>query len=242
MTRWLWILVAIAVSTSVYFTIRYGLRPKPIPVLNPTKFENLQQIGIVIYNRLRQNIRAERIVLLGSSEDVKNYTEVWTGLIEAARADKENIVLVVREGMAPLPKFPGVETLTFNDQLISSSELFTEVTKRLKRKQLVILHGWTRETTHLVADSLSQRLDPVIHQPLLAISTMRLAVDQAEVDDLQPQCLDASPGANEYQKLLCASFKVARKFLKKHLDPEKIWGVMERHGLKEYLVFVHQPS
>lgn len=242
MSRWLWIFVAVVISTGVYFTIRYGLRPKPIPVLNPTQFQELKHIGTVLYKHLQQNIRAERIVLLGSSEDVKDYELIWSGLIESALADKEKIVYFVREGMKPLPSLPGTEVVTFSEAQAQSDQLFKEMGQRMKRKQLVIVHAWTPEITHLVKDSISQRMDPVIRHPVLSISSLRFAIQDAEVDDLQPQCL--APREEDQagmKRLSCAAFKVARKFLKKNLDAGQIWAVAERHGLKEYLVFIHQP-
>lgn len=238
--RLIWIFLAVTVSTTVYFTIRYGLRPKPIPVLNPTEFSDLKQIGVVIYKRLHQNIRAERLVILGSSEEIKGYEQIWLGLAESVLADKEKLVLFVREGMQ-IAAPPGVEVVTFKESDIAAGELFKNVASRLKRKQLVAVHAWTNEVTHLVKDSLSQKLDPVVHHPVLALSSLRFVIDEAGVNDLQPHCLDATPGAEDLQKLQCASYKVARKFLKKRLAPDRIWAVVERHGLKEYLVFIHQP-
>ncbi len=237
-SRWLWIILAVCISTSVYFTIRYGLRPKPIPVLNPTQFEELKQIGVVIYKRLHQNIRAERIVLLGSVEEIKNYEQIWSGLAESAKADREKIVFFVREGVKVKP-LEGAEVITFGDS--ATSDLLNEIKQRLKRKQLVIVHSWTNEITHLVKDSLSRKLDSVVRHPVLSISALPFAVQPADADTLQPQCLDATPDASELRRLHCAAYKVARKFLKKRLAVDKIWAVVERHGLKEYLVFIHQP-
>lgn len=237
MSRWMWILLAVLISTGVYFTIRYGLRPKPVPVLNPTHFTQLNEIGVVLYKVLYQNIRTERIVLLGSSEDVKDYDQVWAGLAESALADKEKLVFFVREGMKPLANSSGADVVTFTDAQVKSGELFQEVNQRLARKQLVIVHAWTHEITHLVKDSISQKIDPVIRHPVLAISTLRFAIEAADVSTLQPQCLDASDDG--LKKLKCASYKVARKFLKKRLVADRIWAVAERHGLKEYLVFIH---
>ena len=239
MSRWLWILLAVIISTAVYFTIRYGLRPKPVPVLNPTAFTQLNQIGVVIYKVLYQSIRTERIVLLGSSEEVKNYDEVWAGLAQSALADKEKLVLFTREGMKPLAGATEADVVPFTEAQVKSGEMFQQVSQRLQRKQLVIVHGWTNEITHLVKDSISQKMDPVIRHPVLSISTLRFAIDEAEKNNLQPQCLDASDDG--LKKLKCAAYKVARKFVKKRLASDRIWAVAERHGLKEYLVFIHQP-
>lgn len=239
MSRWLGIFLAVVISTGVYFTIRYGLRPKPIPVLNPTEFQELKQIGVTIYKRLHQNIRAERVVLLGSSEDIKDYDQVWAGLVESAIADKEKLVYFVREGMKVAADKTGAEVVKFTESQAQSGEVFQEVSKRLQRKQLVVFHAWTPEVTHLVKGSISQRIDRVIGHPVLSISSLRFAVQGAEIDSLQPQCLDAT--AESVKLLSCAAYKVARKFLKKQLNQASIWAVAERHGLKEYLVFIHQP-
>src|SRR3954470_22627530 len=89
--RWIFFLVSMIVSTGVYFTIRYGLRPKPIPVMNATSFNQPGEIGAVIYRRLRQEIRAERVLLLGSTPELSDYDEVWTGLLKTAAADNVNV-------------------------------------------------------------------------------------------------------------------------------------------------------
>jgi hypothetical protein len=239
MSRWLWIILAVMISTGVYFTIRYGLRPKPIPVLNPTEFENLKQVGVVLYKRLHQNIRTERIVMLGSSEDVKNYEQIWLGLAESALADKEKLVVFVREGLKA-SDIPGVEVVTFTMNEVNSGTLFKNVASRVARKQLVVVHARTPEITHLIKNSMSQKLDSVVGHPVLALSSLRFAIGEADVNSLQPQCLDPTD-ADDGIKLHCAAYKVARKFLKKRLEPTKIWAVAERHGLKEFLVFIHQP-
>lgn len=241
MSRWLWIFLAVLISTGVYFTIRYGLRPKPIPVLNPTEFQQLKQIGVVLYKRLHQNIRTERLVILGSGEDVKDYDQIWSGLSESALADKEKLVFFVREGMKPPAPQGGAEVIGFTETHLNGGQLFQEIAQRLQRKQLVIVHAWTHEVSHLMQNSISEKMEPMVHHPVLSLSTLRFAVDEADIGALQPQCLDATPGAGDQKKLKCAAYKVARKFLKKRLDTGRIWAVAERHGLKEFLVFIHQP-
>lgn len=242
MQRWIWIVVALGVSTSVYFTIRYGLRPKAIPVLNPTSFEKWEEIGVVMYKRLRQNIRTERVVLLGSSEDVKESDQIWLGLLRAAHADREKLVVFYRQGTALLNADQLADSATFDEPALLDGKLVEDVRKRLKAGQLVVVRGLTREVTHLVDGSLSRQLDKAVRHPVLSISTMPLAINKTEQDNLQPQCLDASEDPTGLRRLGCAAQKVARKFAKKKLSPEKIWAVAERHGLKEYLVFVYEPT
>jgi len=222
MQRWIWIVIAILVSTLVYFTIRYGLNARAIPVMNATEFRDTEEIGIVIYKRLRQNIRAERVVLLGSSANVQDDKHMWGGFIKAAQADGE-----------PLVQFADEET--------KRESFVQDVNARIRAGHIVIVHGLTPDVSHLVEGSLSKRLEKVVGHPVLTISTLPFAIKSADSDSLQTQCLDATESKTSIRRLDCAAGRVARKNLKKRLAPEKIWAAMERHGLKEYLLFIHRP-
>ena len=224
MPRWIWIAIAFCLSTTVYFTIRYGLRPKPVPVMNPTHFENPGQIGVVIYKRLRQNVRADQLVVLGSSNgEQEEDAKIWDGFNKEAAA----------EGAI-------VETIKMNDVGSDKDALFKRVDDGLKARKLVVVRGLTQEVSHLTENSLSRQLDRQRKHPVLAISILRLAINKADADDLQTQCLDTETESGQ-RKLDCAAQKVARKYLKRKLEADKLWAVMERHGLKEYLVFIHRP-
>lgn len=218
--RWPWVILVVIISSGVYFTIRYGLRPKPIPVINPTEFSSNREIGIVVYKRLRQEIRAERVILLGSR--TQGDSEIWQGLLDAAVADHERVVRFAEGDVT--------------DQTFAKS-----VGDQVKAGQLAVVMGPTEKVSHLVDGSMSKLLDRAVEHPVLAISTMDLAVNPEEYDQVQTECLSDQSDRSSMQRLHCAAQRVARKFLKRRLAPEKVWAVMERHGLKEYLLFVHHP-
>lgn len=223
MVRWIWIVVAFTISTSVYFVIRYGLRPKPIPVMNPTEFKSAEQIGIAVYKRLRQNLRAERVVVLGAPAGLTDDLNLWNGLINAAHADGEKI-------------------LSFRGEQLRNSDFLEEVGRQVSAGNLVVIEAPTAEVSHLVSGSLSQQLEKIVRHPVLSISALPLAIEKSEYETIQTQCLDDASAQSPTERLNCAAQRVARKYLKRKLAPEKIWAVMERQGLKEYLVFVHRPA
>jgi hypothetical protein len=207
----------------MYFTVRYGLRPKPIPVMNPTQFENPEQIGVVVYKRLRQNVRADRVIVLGASPGMEEDNLIWLGFEKAASADRETVMVM------PLKEVTDREAF------------FAKIQEAVKARKLVLLTGLTTEVSHLVPNSFTKELEEHRKHPILSISIQRLAVTTPEYDDVQTQCLDATKEETGYQRLECAAQRVARKYLKRKLEPNLLWGVMERHGLKEYLLFVHRP-
>lgn len=240
MKRWLWILLAVCISTGVYYTIRYGLRPKPIPVMNPTDFTRLDQIGVVTYRRLRTDVRSERLLVLGTAEDAPEDDQVWAGFIKAAVADKEKIIYFTREGMQAAPPGNDYQTIVYDQAALDSGEFFKTVKAQLKSGQLVIVHSPTKEASHLVKASLARKLERFVQHPVLSLSTLRFALNEEESDGLQ--CLTATEDPDGNRRLGCAAQRVARHFMRKKLDPTKIWAVIERHGLKEYLVFIHTPQ
>lgn len=205
--------------------------------MSPTEFSELEQIGAVVYKRLRQNVRAERLVLLGSNQDLQNDFLIWSGFLKTAAADGEKIYYLSPKGMPPVPAHPAWESADYDP----AGDLPARVKEKLASKRLVVVHAPTREVSHFVKTSLSRQLDPVAHHPVLSISSLRFALSREEQDSLQTQCLDASTENEGENRLSCASQKVSRKYQRKNLDAAKIWAVIERHGLKEYLVFVHAP-
>ena len=241
MKRFLWTLVSLCISTGVYFTIRYGLQPKSIPVMNPTDFDNLEQVGAVIYKRLRQNVRTERVVLLGTRSDVPEEPTLWRGFLKAAAADREKIVFFARDGRDVAPTTDQWETVNVDQSLIDSGEFPKRVLARIKAGHLVVVHGESREVTHLVKGSLGREIEALVQHPVLSLSTAPLAIDEKSRDELRPHCLDTGEDPDGQRRLGCAAQKVARKFSRKALRPDRIWAVIERHGLKEYLVFLHLP-
>src|SRR4051812_31508713 len=124
--RWMWIVASIFISTGVYFTIRYGLRPKPIPVLNVTEFANAQEIGAVIYRRLRQEIRTEHILLLGSTPKLPGYADIRAGLLKTASADSLKISVVLQREGLKTPVGPWTVT-NFTEAMVQSGELVNTV-------------------------------------------------------------------------------------------------------------------
>ena len=209
--------------------------------MSPTDFAELDQIGSVIYKRLRQNVRAERAVLLGSNQDFKDDRNIWAGFLKAAATDGEKIIYYAPKGMGPALRNPAWETVEYDEAEALSGDLLSKVRSLLKARRLIVLHAPTKQVSHLVSASLAHQLDKLVQHPVLSISTLRFALSPEEHDSLQTECLDAQRENEGTNRLSCASQKVSRKYQRKNLDAKKLWAIIERHGLKEYLVFIHNP-
>ena len=76
----------------------------------------------------------------------------------------------------------------------------------------------------------------------MAISTLAIKPVVEAHDRLQSPCLDPVSQQDGNVRLTCTSLRVMKTLLKKKPEPDKgpIWAVMERHGLKEFLLFVQR--
>jgi hypothetical protein len=219
----------------VYLTIRYGLRPKPVPIMNPSEFERADQIGAVIYRRLKQNIRPERLIVLGSSPELSRAEEVWDGFLKTALADGLSIDAFYQFESLSAPEVFAATAIPYTEAQIESGEFAKTIKSRLQAGHLVVVHGSTRRVSHLVTNSLSRQLDDVVHHPVLAVSTLPISIKAEELQSLQEAC-QSTPET----RLNCAVARVSRTLSKKRDTPGKLWSVMERHGLQEYLVFIQR--
>lgn len=181
------------------------------------EFSDPGSIGNEVYRRLRQSLRAERLIVLGADPQLPEDSDIWTGFIQAAEADGEKTV--------------SLESATYDEPLIR---------QKISAGQLVLVRSQTRQTSHFMQDSFSRRLEQVVKHPVLSISTLRLPTEAQEQDALASLCLDPTQANDGENRLRCLALRAGKKYSRRNLDPKKIWAAIERDGLREYLVFVHR--
>jgi hypothetical protein len=242
MPKWFWALLALLISSGIYFSIRYGLQPKPIPQLNPTVFENPEQIGIVTYHVLRASLRQERVLVLGSTPSIPGYETIWDGFIKAALADGIKIDNIFqRDQLNAPPTLKDQKIRIVKDMDIAKPSFLSEVEKGYQRGELELLHLLNLEATHLIPGTVTRRLQELPNLPVISISMLPMAVRQEDLEQLQPRCVDPRSDHDPEERLGCASSRISRKYIRKRLPHDKWVAAIERYGLKEYLLFISEP-
>jgi hypothetical protein len=240
MPKWFWILISVVISSSVYFSIRYGLRPKPISLMSPDHFASLEELGVVTFRRLYQPIRSEKIIVLGYDQQLPDAVLEWQGLIKAVVESKVRIHKVYFwEGLNLPPYFEHFETHAFTAQELP--EIKKELISSRRKNGLIVFLAPTEEATHLRKDSVTKRLEASVMGPVFSLSQMPLVMEPERLEKLSPSCTDLD--VEDYaHRLECVTFKYARSQSRRKMDLSKIQGAIERYGLKEYLTFIHVPA
>lgn len=238
----LWIPFAFALSFSVYFVVKWGLKPKPIPEFNPTKFESMEQIGAVAYRRLRAALMQEKLLVIGSNPWLRDYEKVWNGLIAAAREDKWNIdVLYEDQALAAIQNFSGLKR-----QQLSLPDISNPMTQELKShlmyKHILVVHTTFNHSAIKGEGSWRAEIEGVLKRPWTTVTMLGFGTNEAEIEALQPACIDHLEPATKEQYLACSAVKISRQYLRKKLSTTDYWAAMQRHGLKDHYLFVHYPA
>lgn len=227
--KWIILSLGLVVMAMMAFIVEFGLNPRPIRVLNPTQFEKLEQIGAVVYRRLRQDLRKNRVLGLGDSPWVLEPEKIWNGFLSVARADGVTVhELRESDHVRPIVSLSGVKVRRGQELAADSIS-----------KQADGSANW------FVGHGLYSELFPFEKIPQsLQFWITRFAVDQDSLAGLQPPCpveIFQSPKLNSDQILGCAALRTSKNYLRKKLDPQKIWAAAEKHGHSLYLIFVYEP-
>ncbi len=180
--RWILALLIGSSLLGTFAVLRWGLRPKPIPQINPSPIEDLRQAGILAYQRLRPMIREQEVVWLLSTFLVQNPEVVWDGLKAAAAHD-----------------------------------------------------GWKGEFK-LVGEKSFEEDKGEIEELRLWLTLY--VVEESQLERIQPPC---SLDSGQPLLLSCASERISRKFFRRQHPPEQMRVAAERHGFRDYIIFVYQP-
>ncbi|MBX7231205.1 MAG: hypothetical protein K1X29_03870 [Bdellovibrionales bacterium] len=236
----LWIPIVALFSFSIIFAIKWGLKPKPIPQINPTSFEELEQIGAVTYRRLSSALRQEKMLIMGSAPWIQNYEKVWNGFIAAAREDHWKIDIVFEETEArAIKSFSGLERESISMNPLNFFQMNSSLKKHLSFGHLVLVHTWFNYSAHKNPLSLTLELEKQLKRPWPAITMLGFAISEAELLHLQPPCRnEINPPVEDYSA--CAAMRFSRRQLRRRLDPNKNWAALEQHGLKDYFLYIHQ--
>ena len=244
MPRWLWILLTCLISSGIYLSVRYGLRPKPIAMINPTVITEPSEMGVLVYRRIHEAIRTEKILFFGYS-DLKFFSTPFSGFVRAARAGGMNfrtVIEVAEPGRSSELSTTIAVNLAISWIVTTPADFVKTLKDQLVKDQSVAVIVPVEQATHLERAGLVKQMEAELKSPIVAINFLPFYVSEEELEQLQLDCTKAKEEMNTKEKLDCATYKISRKFLRKKLDEAKYFVALEWHGLKEYLAYLHLPS
>lgn len=233
MLKWVLSLASVILLAGLVFSIKFGVAPKPIPLIKATEFENPKEIGVLVYRRLLQDIREQPIVIVGSLTSIPFYKEIWDGFLLVAQQDHRPFdKIYLSQGIAEPIRLKGMQIELWEG----------EGEQTLPHDKKIIIHGPVNWSSHFYDHSLVKRLEAERKRPILTITLNKFVVSREQLEMLQPPCPDdEDPDApiDFTEQLNCAAERISKDHFRKKLDPDKSWMALYRFGLKDYILFVY---
>lgn len=230
--RLTFIVAALVFLLGVVMFVMNIVKAKPVALINPTEIANFREAGALVLERLREEIKTANVFVLGTHPLITNGDSVWDGFVTRAEMDallKPGLV-ASHNGLPSLPAKLGGER-----QIFYWPEDQTKMAE------------WIQTFTPTFFLTTSFQSHPRAQGGLASAFPENpnvIYITEAPFY-VNPTQLNASGAKCKYRSLFpedllrCASEQVSLKFFRKKLDPNKRWMAMERHGLRNIMVFLY---
>ncbi len=231
-------LLAVALTIGVAVLITWVVNPKPVSMINPTEFSTLESVGVLSFHRLRPVLLDAKVLVIGSVLPPDSSGQIWTGLLKMLALEGWEPNLLIEEGSS---KFLGPQLKVTSVELLAD-EKPTQVKQLGDSIQKILLHGPAAISSQFFKDSWSHWIEVNLDLPVVSLTLIpwKVVKDGTQLSDTD--CKNEDAVGSPSQRLTCTANAVSRKFIRKKLDATKSYIVMERHGLRDYLIFIYNPQ
>lgn len=232
-----WIILVILVLAGVALVLYYGTKPRPVPKIKLSNFEEPGVLSRSLLLRLNLEIKNSPVLVIGADPKEEVHFLVWQKFFEANQeAGSKYDSLVVDKDLGHADKFPGALAL---DTLEEIETVIAGVQGAIERNERVAILVPTVYSSQLVHANFVQRLKERLGQEVTSISlsgfprtregekTMPIACVVEGVDDVGTGglgCMIVQMSRNQYRN--------------KKVESGKWVGLAEQVGLRDYLVLL----
>jgi hypothetical protein len=222
----------IVVSLSLYLSVSIGVAPRPIPLIKPTEVDSIAAAGVLVYRRMRQDLRSHSLLVSGSLPIVSNYEEFWQGFHLAANQDQAKYLEVFHSIGMKLYKESGLVKVQ------ETQDLYFKDLNSLITKPRSVIYTHSLLSSHFAEQGLSAQLAED-EQPAVLITLHPFSVTRPQVKAKNNRCDEILDNASVMSKLDCIAEKVSVLNYKKKLDPTKNYIALYRYGRQDYVAFYY---
>ncbi|MCB0350497.1 MAG: hypothetical protein KDD38_04900 [Bdellovibrionales bacterium] len=203
---------------AIYLVFKGNVELQPLRVLNPTNFSSPSEIGAVTFRRFWQEVNTEKLVVVASSPYLRDYDSVWNGFLSVAKANHVEFDFVFQQDGLRGLHVAGAQPLNWEEVQLS-------------------LIGGKRVLVHVVATDQMWR--EVLEHTTggFIIFQSVLPVTESEKNILISSC---RAGDKLNFQISCQALKSLSQGKRKKFDPKKIVGVIEKHGRREHILYIHE--
>lgn len=232
MLKWTLLGASLVVTAGLFLALKYGVAPRPIPLIKPSEVSSLEEAGVLVYRRMRQNIRESQVILAGSLPIFADYPEFWQGFVLAAREDKAGIEKIFTTTDLNLFK----ESQLFSKTFMSLEEMQNMVGSSMALTRRTLFYVPSTESSHVNGQSLSKLFD----KKRVNKVSITLHKFHTNKNNHSFEKLNCENKKNSFlHRLDCLGRGVTIYGSRKKLNAKKSYVALYRYGLSDYVAFWH---
>ena len=250
MIKWYFSFLAIVIICLVTLIIKFGLNPRPKPIIKPSNFFEFEVIGQTIYRQLHKDIHLFNLVAFGINQNVN--LDVVTGLLDTSKkyGHPFQTVLILNHLKSEwqkkikntsLPDYLRIEYL--NDKNYQSVLEFLKKQQTSLQKTLIIANP--EDVFHLEGQSLVQFLESDLSLSILSFIHVGCALELKKIKEFQALCRRQTQKTSSFSHLSCLAYQKSawlKKLKTEKIDKNKNIVFLEQYGLLDYIYFTYLPK
>ena len=219
------ILSLLGIAVPLFFIIKFGVNPRPKPIIKPSNFDSFEKIGSVLFNQLARDIENHPIVAIGVSDpdDLKIVDGFIVQSIKAQKSFDEVIVLINQKVLFDVP----TEHMPYENK----EKVVSYLNEKLSYGQKIVVIARNWDTPHFQQNSFVENLE--IKDSILSITATRGSIN---LNELKQDCSGVGYSPDNI-KISCIAYMQSTK-LPKIADRNRNMISAERYGLRDYVFTV----
>lgn len=234
-----WISAVAVIALGIFFAVNFSIQPQSIPKIKFSQVSTPEELGKGIYERLRLEVKAAPVVLLGVTPNKIEDMELWRGFFEANQEKGSKYDVIVVE-----PMLPYVELFDSNMRIDIKEEMprFVDgVKKALSEGLRVAVIVPNVYSSQLLKKNPANRLKDEFKLDVVSFTVSKFPVTREQEEVFDPKCeMDEGRDLAGTGAFGCMVQNIARKTYRKKFEDNKYSGMMEQTGAKDYLILLNR--
>lgn len=225
----------IMVLAGVFFTLKFGLQPRPLAKINISSFETPLKFAESIELRLREEIKATPILILGYQPEKPHQLELVREFLKSNKEPEMSYEAVVADEHLDLPTEIGVSEKIDTNQKIEA--LAQGLKTALEQKRRVVLIVPSIYSAQLVGGNVADLLKRQYQLPIGSFTVVELPRTREQEKEVTIPCLMKDADNTGTGSLGCAILQAGRATYRKKMPPGFRTGMMDQRGGSDFLIF-----
>ena len=249
MIKWYFSFLAIVVICLVTLIVKFGLNPKPKPIIKPSNFSEPNVIGQTIYRQLYKDIHLFNFVAFGVNRSIN--LDVILGLLHTSKkyGHSFHTVLILNHLKSEWEK--KIRETSLSDLKIEylNDKNYQVVLDFLRKQQIslqkTLIIGNPEDVFHLEGQSLIKFLESDLSLSILSFIHVGCELELKKIKEFQALCRRQTQKTSSFSHLSCLAYQKSawlKKIKTKKFDKTKNVVFLEQYGLLDYIYFTYLPE